>query len=150
MNCSGRAFSHAFLAKLALREIYIGEIVFNGNCPVRTYFGTFAAPDAGGGAGLAGHGTLVLVDAADKYPHSARSLVPQLDDILRTGLDTGPAGSTFLLVHFRKVCLRIYIDSTELAGGHTVTAHEASERTAGITTVEGSFHRSRCSGPPRP
>ena len=37
MNCSGRAFSHAFLAKLALREIYIGEIVFNGNCSVRTY-----------------------------------------------------------------------------------------------------------------
>ena len=139
MNCSGRAFSHAFLAKLALREIYIGEIVFNGNCPVRTYFGTFATSYAGCRAGFTCHSALVLVDTADIDPHAARTFVPEFDDILRAGLHAGSTCGTFLLVHFRQTCLRIHLDGSELACSHTVTATETAERTSRITAVKGSF-----------
>ena len=127
MDSTRRTLGHTFLAQFAFREIYIGKIVLYGNCSVRTYLRTFAAADAGGRACLAGNRSLILVDTTYIYPHPARTLVPQLYDILRAGLDTGSAGRTFLLIHFRKAGLGIYVDCTELTCGYTVSATQTAE-----------------------
>ena len=137
MDSTRRTLGHTFLAQFAFREIYIGKIVLYGNCSVRTYLRTFAAADAGGRACLAGNRSLILVDTTYIYPHPARTLVPQLYDILRAGLDTGSAGRTFLLIHFRKAGLGIYVDCTELTCGYTVSATQTPERASRITAVKG-------------
>ena len=140
MDGSGRALDHALAAELALLEIDVGHIVLNLHCPERTGLLAFAAADAGRLAGLAGDSALLHVHAGDENAAVLRSLVPQFDDTLRTCLHTGSAGSTLLLVHDRKPCLRIHGKSTELAGCHAVPASEASVETPCITAVESGFH----------
>ena len=61
MDGSGRTLGYAFLAKLALCKVNVSEIVLHCDSLERADLGTFAAPDAGSLAGLAGHSALVLV-----------------------------------------------------------------------------------------
>ena len=62
MYCTCRAFSHTLLAKLALCEVDVSDIVLNCDRLERTYLGTLSATDAGCLSCLAGHSALVLVD----------------------------------------------------------------------------------------
>ena len=62
MDCSCRTFCHTFLAELALCVVDVGKIVLDCDSLERTYLGALAATDAGSFAGLAGSGSLVLVD----------------------------------------------------------------------------------------
>ena len=102
-----------------------------------TDLGTFSAPDAGNLAGLAGNSALLFVNALNIYPHSAWSLVAELDHSLRTSLHAGSAGSTFLLVNYRKTCRRIHRNGSESTGTHTVAATQTSVKTSGVTAVKG-------------
>ena len=105
-----------------------------------TDLGTFSAPDAGNLAGLAGNSALLFVNALNIYPHSAWSLVAELDHSLRTSLHAGSAGSTFLLVNYRKTCRRIHRNGSESTGGNTVPAAQAAVKAARVTTVESRLH----------
>lgn len=139
MDGTRRTYYHAFPAETAFVEIDVCHIVLDSYGSERTLLLTFAASDAGCLAGLARNCTLVLVHAADKYPAALRTLVAQLDDILRASLDTGAAAGAFLLVHDRKPRDRIHGESSELAGRNTIPASETAERTSGVTAVEGSL-----------
>ena len=139
MYCSRRTFSDAFLAKLALGEIYVCHIVLHGNGSVRAYLRTLSAAYTGHLAGFPGHGPLVLVDTAHEHSHAAGTLVPEFDDVLRAGPDTCPAGRTFVLVHFREPGLGIHADCTELAGSHAVSTAQTAEWAARVATVKGSL-----------
>ena len=136
MYCSRRTFSDAFLAKLALGEIYVCHIVLHGNGSVRAYLRALSAAYTGHLAGFPGHGPLVLVDTAHEHSHAAGTLVPEFDDVLRAGPDTCPAGRTFVLIHFRKPCIGIHSYRTELAGSHAIPAAQTSEWTSGVPAVE--------------
>ena len=140
MDCTCRALSHTLLAELAFSEVDVREIVLHRDGLERTYLGALSAAYAGSLAGLAGSSTLVLVHAADEHTHIPAALVAKFDDVLRAGLHTSPACSTFLLVHDRKSCLRIHGDGTELARSDTVPAAETSERTACVTAVKSGLH----------
>ena len=108
MDCAGRALRNTFLAELALGKIYICNVVNHRNRIVGTDLGALATSYAGSLAGLAGNSALVLIDAAHIYPHSARALVAQFYDILRTGLDTATTAGTLALVHHRESCFGIH------------------------------------------
>ena len=58
MDGSCRTLGHTFAAELAFIEIYISQIVLDGNGSERADLLALAAADAGSGAGLAGHGLM--------------------------------------------------------------------------------------------
>ena len=99
MNCPCRTYSHALAAKLALRVVNVGHIVLHHNGIVRAVLRTKTATDAGCLAGLAGHCSLVPVNAGYINPEATDSLAPELDNALRTSLCTGPAGNALALIH---------------------------------------------------
>ena len=80
MDGSCRTLGHTLAAELAFIEIYISQIVLDGNGSERADLLALAAADAGSGAGLAGHGSLVLAHAGHIYAAVLRSLVAQFDD----------------------------------------------------------------------
>ena len=100
----------------------------------------YSATDASVSAGLLDPGSLVLVDAGDIFPHTARSLLAKLDNSLWTGLRASAASGTFLLVHHRKSGLGIHRDRPELTSGHTVPATKATIRATGVTGIERRLH----------
>ena len=127
MDGSGRAFSNALLAELALSVVDVGNVVLNSDSLERTNLSTLAATDAGSLASLTCHSTLILVHARNINSHISATLVAKLDDRLRTSLDASAAGSTLILVHNRKTCSRVHFDSAELAGCNAVTTAETAE-----------------------
>ena len=127
MDSSGRAFSNAFLAELALCVVDVRDIVLNSDRLERTNLGTLAATDAGSLAGLTCHSTLVLVYARDIDAHVSATLVAKLDDRLRASLYAGATCSTLLLIYNREACSRIHLDCSELAGCNTVSTAETSK-----------------------
>jgi len=136
MNGTGRAFRHTFLAKPALCEIHVCQVVRHCDGILDTDLGTLAAAYAGGGTSLAGYGSLVLVDTGHEHPHAAWPLVAKFDDILGTGPYTGTAGGAFLLIDDGKTGLGVHRNGAELAGRDTIAATDTTERTAGIPAVE--------------
>ena len=140
MDGAGRTDGLALAAELAEIVIDICHIAFNGDCALRTGLGADSAAYAGGGAGLPGGRALVLVHAADVDTHAARSLGTKLYDVLRAGLHTGTASCTLLLIHHRQAGGRIHGESSELAGGDTVSTSETAVGAAGIPAVKGGLH----------
>ena len=139
MDGTRRTFHDAFSAKLAFVEIYVGNIVLHLDCTERTGLLAFAASYAGRFAGLPCSCALFHVYAGNEYAAVLRPLVAQLDDLLRTGLCTGTAAGTFLLINDRQTCNRVHRNGSELAGGNTVTAAEAAVEASGVAAVEGGL-----------
>ena len=122
MDRACRAECLALTAKLALFEVDISDIVHHMDCVMRTCLLADSAADTCSSAGLLGSRTLVLVHAGYEHPHSARSLRTKLDYVLRAGLGTSAAGSTFFLVDDRKTGYRVHGEGTELTGSYAVSA----------------------------
>ena len=127
MDCSGRTFSHTFLAEFTFVEVDVSHIVLDCNSSERTYLCTFAASDAGSLAGFAGNSALVLVDTAYEDPHVPSAFVAEFDHALRACLCTCTASSTFFLVNNRKAGLRVHDNGPELTYAHAIPTTEASE-----------------------
>ena len=62
MDCACRTLSYTLLTELTLGVVDVCKVVLYCDGLERTYLGTLAATDAGCLAGLAGNGSLVLVD----------------------------------------------------------------------------------------
>lgn len=147
LDGSGRALEEALAAGLALFIVYVCDIVLHGDGVELADLGALATSDAGGLAGLAGHGALVLVYAG--YIDAAAVLwcgsgVADLDHVLRAGLGAGAASCALGGIHYGKSRGRVHRDGSELAGGHAVAAAEASERATGVPAVEGSLDLAGC------
>ena len=96
----------------------------------------YSAADASVGACLLDGRSLVLIDAGDKLPHSARAFLPKLDNRLRASLHAGTASRALLLIHNRKTGLRIHRKGAELTGGDAITATKAAIGTACVSSVQ--------------
>lgn len=136
MYGSCRTLCHTFATELAFIEIYISQIIIDGNGPERAGLLALAAADAGSRAGLAGHCSLVPVHAGDIYAMVLGALVAQLDDTFGTGSDTGPAGSTLFLVNLRDKGLGIDLYGSEQTGMLTVSSSKATETASGVTGIK--------------
>src|SRR5690606_17066007 len=102
----------------------------------RTYLLALAAADTGHVAGFLCHGTLVLVDAAHVDAARLGALLAQLDDILGAGFHTGSTGGALVFHHLGQHGLGVDMDGIERTGLLTVAQAQATEGTAGITTIE--------------
>ncbi len=140
MNRSGRAYGLAFAAEFALRIIYVCDIVVHGYGTVRTGLDAHRTAYAGVGAGLFCDGSLVMVDAVHKLPHSSRTFGPEFYDGLGTCTHTCSAGRALFLVDLRQTCGRIHVDGVELAGRDAVSATETAVGAARIAGIKGGFH----------
>lgn len=136
MDGSCRTLGHTLAAELAFIKIYISQIVLDGNGSERADLLALAAADAGSGAGLAGHGSLVLAHAGHIYAAVLRSLVAQFDDTLGAGSYTGTAGSTFFLVHLRDKGLGVDLYGSERTGTLTVPSSQAAETATCVTRIK--------------
>ena len=136
MNGSGRTLGHAFAAELAFIKIYIGQIVLNGYGAERTCLLTLAAAYACCGAGLTGHGSLVLTHTGDIDTAVLETFVAQFYDTFRAGSHTSSASRAFLLIHLGYKCLGIDPDGSELAGPLAVSSSQTAEAAACIPAVQ--------------
>ena len=127
MDGSCRAFSHTLLAKLALCEIDVRNVVLDCDRLEWAYLGTLAAAYAGSLAGLACHRSLVFVDAGYVNSHIPASFVAEFDDRLRASLHAGAASRTFFFINDRKSGNRIHRDCAELTGSDTVATAKTAE-----------------------
>ena len=91
MDCSRRANSYALAAHPAFGKVDIRNIVLDCDSTERTFLCTFAAPDTSIRAGLASNSPFVFVHATNEDAARLRPFLPQLDDVLRTSLDTSSA-----------------------------------------------------------
>ena len=100
--------------------VYVSEIVLYRDCLKLAYLKALATSDTSVGASLTCHASLVLIDTADVDTTPLGSLLAQLDDHLRTSLDTSAAGGTLIFVHLGKTCLGIHMDGIEVADSDAV------------------------------
>ena len=97
MDSVCRADGDALTAEAALGVVDVGEVVGYGDGLELTLLEAERAADTGIAAGLLGDPTFILVDAADEDTAALGSLLTQLDDVLRAGLDAGAAGYALVL-----------------------------------------------------
>ena len=92
MDSVRRADGDALTAEAALGVVDVGEVVGYGDGLELTLLEAERAADTGIATGLLSDPTLILVDATDEDATALGTLLTQLDDVLRAGLDAGAAG----------------------------------------------------------
>lgn len=116
--------------------VYVSEIVLYRDCLKLAYLKALATSDTSVGASLTCHASLVLIDTADVETASLGTLLAELDDHLRTSLDTRSTGGTLIFVHLGKACLRIHVDGIKVAHSDTVAIAQTAVTTARLATVQ--------------
>ena len=86
----------------------------------------FATTDTRGLAGFVSDSTFVFVVAKNDDATPLRTFESNLDNSPRASLRTGSTSCTLLLVNLRQTCLRIHVESIELAFVHTVATAETT------------------------
>ena len=115
--------------------VYVSEIVLYRDCLKLAYLKALATSDTSVGASLTCHASLVLIDTADVETASLGALLAELDDHLRTSLDTRSTGGTLIFVYLGKACLRIHVDGIKVAHSDTVSITQTAVATARLATV---------------
>ena len=130
-----RTCCNALTTQTTLVEVNVRNIVLNSDSLKLTLLNTFAATDTSCLTCLHGNRTLVLVHAANEYTAILRTLLAKFDDVTWTSLSTCTAGSTLIVINFRKTCLRVHVDSIELTGSDTVATAKTAETTRCFTSA---------------
>lgn len=102
------ALGHTFAAQLANVEINICEIVLYSYSAKGTGLGTLTAAYTSRRAGLASVSTLFLIAASDVNTTVLHTLLAQLNNTTRTGLDTSSTSHTLVLIDNWQACFGIY------------------------------------------
>ena len=111
-----RADADALATEAALGVVDIGEVVGDGDGLELTLLEAEATADAGIAAGLLRRAALILIDAADVDAAVLGPLLTQLDDGLRTSLDTGATGHALVLEDHRQARLLVHVHRIAEAG----------------------------------
>ena len=130
-------FVFALATQLTLLIVDVGKVVGDGDSLERTYLLALATTDATYLAGLACHGTLVLVYAEHHHATTIASLVAELDDHARTCLHTSTTSGTFVGIYLGEACLGVHVDGVKLARLHAIATTEASIGAACLATTCG-------------
>ena len=117
--------------------VYVSEIVLYRDCLKLAYLKALATSDTRVGASLASHASLVLIDTADVDTASLGTFLAELDDHLRTSLDTRSTGGTLIFVHLGEARLGIHVDRIKVAHSDTVSIAQTAVATARLTTIKG-------------
>ena len=132
-----RTFVFALAAQLTLLVVDVGKVVGDGDGLERTYLLALAATDATNLAGLACHGTLVLVYAEHYHTATIAALVAELDDHARTCLHASTTGGTLVGIYLGEACLGVHVDGVKLTCLHAIATTQASIGTACLATTCG-------------
>ena len=116
--------------------VYVSEIVLYRDCLKLAYLKALATSDTSVGASLTCHAALVLVDTADVETASLGTFLAELDDHLRTSLDTRSTGGTLIFVHLGKARLGIHMDRIKVAHSDAVAIAQTAVATARLATVQ--------------
>ena len=111
----GGALGHTFTAQYAFIGIDEGLIIFHGNGLVLADLETFGASNTGHAAVLLRHGTLFLVDTAHINFPVFFILLPEFNNVSRTGFNAGTTSCTFVINDFRKFCDRVHMNGIKIA-----------------------------------
>ena len=130
-------FVFALAAEFALLVVDVGQVVGDGDSLEGAHLLTLAATDTAYLAGLACHGTLVLVHAEHHHAATIAALVAQLDDHARTCLHASTTSGTLVGIHLGESCLGIHANGVKLARLHAVATAQATIGAACLATTSG-------------
>ena len=136
MDSVRRADGDALTAETALGVVDVGEVVGYGDGLELTLLEAERAADTGIATGLLSDPTLILIDAADEDAAALGTLLTQLDDVLRAGLDAGTTGYALVLEDDRQARLGVHVHSIEVAGVDAVRQAQTAPATVGVALVE--------------
>ncbi len=136
MDSVRRADGDALTAEAALGVVDVGEVVGYGDGLELTLLEAERAADTGIAAGLLSDPTLVLIDAADEDTAALGTLLTQLDDVLRAGLDAGAAGYTLVLEDDRQARLGVHVHGVEVTRVDAVRQPQTAPATVSVALVE--------------
>lgn len=115
----------------------VRKVVCDGDGFKLTLFKAERATYAGITTCLFRGSTFILIATADEDTSTLRSFLAELDERLRTGLDTGSASDAFVFEDERETGFRVHRHRIKVTGPDAVAESYTAPGAVGISLVEG-------------